>query len=147
MAVIGELSIAGGPPTGPVRAPGMLSRHYAPERPLRLEAEGRMAGEVFLAFGATGPAGADLNLSPTGDLEEAAANLFVMLRALDRPGVGAIAVAAVPDVGIGRAINDRLRRAAAGTSEPAQNSGGADWDDERGPAAPCVLPDADDGQD
>jgi L-threonylcarbamoyladenylate synthase len=74
----------------------------------------------LLAFGPDVPAGAvvTLNLSPSGDLAEAAANLFAMLRALDRPGVGRIAVMSIPQTGLGLAINDRLRRAAAddGTS-------------------------------
>jgi L-threonylcarbamoyladenylate synthase len=69
----------------------------------------------LLAFGPDVPAGAvvTLNLSPSGDLAEAAANLFAMLRALDRPGVGRIAVMPIPQTGLGLAINDRLRRAAA----------------------------------
>lgn len=123
---------------GPVRAPGMLARHYAPSRPLRLNADSDAPreGEVVLGFG---PAGvrATLNLSAKGDLEEAAANLFAMLRALDRPGVAAIAAMAIPEVGLGRAINDRLRRAAA--PAPADKADD-DWNDDRGPSAPCVLP-------
>ena len=73
------------------------------------------ADEGLLAFGPTPPAGAmlTLNLSPTGDLGEAAANLFAQLRALDRPGIGRIAVMPIPQTGLGLAINDRLRRAAA----------------------------------
>ena len=59
-----------------------------------------------------------LNLSPAGDIEEAAANLFAMLRELDRPHVAAIAVMPVPELGLGAAINDRLRRAAAGLADP-----------------------------
>lgn len=138
-AVTGPLATPG---EGPLRAPGMLSRHYAPDRPLRLEANDRRPREALLGFGA-GMAEADLNLSAAGDLAEAAANLFAMLRALDRPDVAAIAVAPVPETGLGVAINDRLRRAAA----PADAHGGPqDWSDERGPSAPCVLPDlADDG--
>ena len=71
--------------------------------------------EGLLAFGETVPAGAMLtmNLSPTGNLGEAAANLFAMMRSLDRPGIGRIAVMPVPHTGLGLAINDRLRRAAA----------------------------------
>ncbi len=93
----------------PRASPGLLLRHYAPDSPLRVEAEAARPGEAMLGFGA---AGGDLNLSPSGDLAEAAANLFAMLRRLDG-GVG-IAVAPIPERGLGRAINDRLRRAARG---------------------------------
>jgi len=96
-------------PTTP-RAPGMLSSHYAPSVPVRLEASEAEAGEALLGFG---PGEATLNLSPSGDPTEAAANLFAMLRALDRPGFTGIAVRPIPDTGLGLAINDRLRRAAA----------------------------------
>ena len=73
------------------------------------------ADEGLLAFGGNVPAGARLtfNLSPTGNLTEAAANLFAMLRALDRPDIARIAVMPIPGAGLGLAINDRLRRAAA----------------------------------
>lgn len=93
-------------------APGQLASHYAPRARLRLGAEGPRPGEVWLGFG-PGPAG--LNLSPAGDLVEAAANLFHLLRAADAAAGegGVIAVAPVPDRGLGRAINDRLARAAA----------------------------------
>jgi L-threonylcarbamoyladenylate synthase len=94
------------------RAPGMLARHYAPSRPLRLDAVKAGSGEVLLGFGPAAPGGA-LNLSPTGNLREAAANLFAMLHQLDRSEIGAIAVMAIPEQGLGRAINDRLRRAAS----------------------------------
>ena len=93
-------------------APGQLASHYAPRGLLRLGATAPVAGEVFIGFG---PGQAKLNLSPSADLVEAAANLFHMLHAADAlagPG-GAIAVAPIPDHGLGRAINDRLRRAAA----------------------------------
>ena len=93
----------------PRASPGMLLRHYAPDSPLRMEAAAARPGEAMLGFGAVN---GDLNLSPSGDLAEAAANLFAMLRRLD--GGGGIAVAPIPDRGLGRAINDRLRRAAAG---------------------------------
>ena len=95
-------------------APGMLSSHYAPKAALRLDADGAEVGEALLAFGAA-PAysGATLNLSPRGDLIEAAANLFSHLRALDASGVRRIAVMKVPHEGLGEAINDRLKRAAA----------------------------------
>jgi L-threonylcarbamoyladenylate synthase len=89
-----------------------LTRHYAPEAPVRLEAEGPRPGEVFLAFGPA-LAGPDvLNLSPSGDLEEAAAILFTFLREADARGASGIAVAPIPEAGLGEAINDRLRRAA-----------------------------------
>ncbi len=96
-------------------APGMLSSHYAPRARIRLNADEPEAGEAFLAFGAmpTGTNGAVLNLSSSGDLVEAAANLFGHLRLLDAAGVGTIAIAPIPMKNIGIAINDRLRRAAA----------------------------------
>jgi L-threonylcarbamoyladenylate synthase len=93
------------------RSPGRMALHYAPEAPVRLDADAPRAGEAFLAFGPT-PAETPFNLSPTGDLREAAANLFAFLRAADRTRPTAIAVAPVPDQGLGEAINDRLRRAA-----------------------------------
>ena len=96
-------------------APGQLASHYAPGAAVRLGATGRaQPGEVWIGFG-PGAQGADLNLSPSGDLVEAAANLFHFLReadALAGPG-GAICISPVPERGLGRAINDRLRRAAA----------------------------------
>jgi L-threonylcarbamoyladenylate synthase len=130
-AVVGPAAAAG---TGPVLSPGMLRRHYAPGRPLRLNATLARPGEALLGFGPAA-APAVLNLSPRGDLVEAAANLFAMLRALDEaPGYSGIAVPPIPEYGLGLAINDRLRRAAA----PMDTNG--EWDD-RGPAGPCVLPD------
>jgi L-threonylcarbamoyladenylate synthase len=131
-AVIGPLA---GPEAGPTRSPGLLGRHYAPGRPVRLAATAARPGEALLGFGPHAPAGC-LNLSPTGDLREAAANLFAALRALDRPDVAGIAVMPIPETGLGRAINDRLRRAAATEDDP--------FDFDRGPAMACVLPDADD---
>lgn len=97
-----------------VKSPGMLARHYAPSVPLRLNATTAAPGEAYLAFGANVAPGAKQteNLSVAGDLTEAAANLFALLRALDSPAFTAIAVAPIPDKGLGRAINDRLRRAA-----------------------------------
>jgi L-threonylcarbamoyladenylate synthase len=95
-------------------APGMLSSHYAPKARLRLDADTPRAGEALLAFGPPPPyAGTTLNLSPRGDLIEAAANLFSHLRALDASGARSIAVMKVPHQGLGEAINDRLKRAAA----------------------------------
>ena len=100
-------------------APGMLASHYAPRTPVRLNAERIEAGEALLAFGPGAVPGADsatavMNLSAQGDLNEAAANLFGYLRALDARGARAIAVMPVPHHGLGEAINDRLRRAAMG---------------------------------
>jgi len=98
-------------------APGQFASHYAPRAQLRLDALSTNAGEALLAFGPALPAGADraacvLNLSPRGDLIEAAANLFSHLRALDAARPSAIAVMPVPHEGLGEAINDRLARAA-----------------------------------
>jgi L-threonylcarbamoyladenylate synthase len=97
------------------RAPGMLASHYAPRLPLRLNAGGVGPRHALLAFGAKAPSGAlaMLNLSAAGDLREAAANLFAYLRRLDASGADEIAVMTIPEQGLGRAINDRLRRAAA----------------------------------
>jgi L-threonylcarbamoyladenylate synthase len=97
------------------RAPGMLASHYAPALPLRLDAEWVDGSEALLAFGAQPLSGAakTINLSPTGDLTEAAANLFAALHDLDRAGFSAIAVMPMPESGLGHAINDRLQRAAA----------------------------------
>lgn len=96
------------------RAPGMLASHYAPNLPLRLDATSVEAGEALLAFGPDSPSGAKetLYLSKSRDVREAAANLFAMLRAVDRADFTAIAVMPIPEQGLGRAINDRLRRAA-----------------------------------
>jgi L-threonylcarbamoyladenylate synthase len=95
------------------RSPGQLASHYAPRLPVRLDAVAMAPGEALLGFGPDAPAGAAANLSLRGDLAEAAANLFAMLRRLDRPGFTGIAVMRVPETGLGVAINDRLRRAAA----------------------------------
>jgi L-threonylcarbamoyladenylate synthase len=111
--LVGRLAAPDG---GPARSPGQLKSHYAPRLALRLNARRPRTGEAFLAFGAL-PPGIDSrsvkNLSPKGDLGEAAANLFAMLRALDRPRFKRIAVATIPMRGLGAAINDRLKRAAA----------------------------------
>jgi L-threonylcarbamoyladenylate synthase len=108
-ALIGPLSEA---EADARRSPGRLTRHYAPRAPVRLNATEAQAGEAWLAFGPA-PAGDRVwNLSPGGDLVEAAANLFVHLRAADRSAPLAIAIAPIPDTGLGEAINDRLRRAA-----------------------------------
>jgi L-threonylcarbamoyladenylate synthase len=115
--VIGRaLVLAGEAGNAPI-APGLLASHYAPAAPVRLAAEEPRAGEAWLGFG---PEPGDLpaetlalNLSPAGDLAEAAANLFGHLRRLDAAGPDRIAVAPIPEHGLGEAINDRLRRAAA----------------------------------
>ena len=110
---------AGSPPgheSAAPLAPGLLASHYAPRARLRLDAQSVRPDEALLAFGPWLPEGATaacLNLSPRGDLLEAAANLFSHLRALDAAGAAAIAVMPVPHDGLGEAINDRLQRAAA----------------------------------
>ncbi len=93
-----------------ITAPGQLKSHYAPTADLRLGAAEAREGEVMLGFG---PVQCDLNLSEAGDLTEAAAGLYGALRSLDASGAAAIAVSPIPETGLGRAINDRLRRAAA----------------------------------
>lgn len=96
-------------------APGQLVSHYAPAAPVRLNASDTKDGEALIGFGDNMPAttGPAINLSPSGDMREAASNLFDALRQLDRAGAKAIAVVPVPTTGIGEAINDRLQRAAA----------------------------------
>jgi L-threonylcarbamoyladenylate synthase len=114
--------VLGGPLTeaapGEISAPGMLASHYAPRTKLRLDAAEVLPGEALLTFGAAKLKGAEnasrvLDLSRSGDLVEAATNLFAHLRALDTSGASAIAVAPIPHEGLGEAINDRLSRAAA----------------------------------
>jgi L-threonylcarbamoyladenylate synthase len=95
---------------GPITSPGQLSSHYAPRAKVRLNASTKEPNEVLLGFGES--TAAALNLSPKGDLAEAAANLFAMLRALDAEAES-IAVMPIPMTGLGEAINDRLQRAAA----------------------------------
>jgi L-threonylcarbamoyladenylate synthase len=109
--IIGPLVM---PEAGAIHAPGMMESHYAPATPLRLNATDIRPGEALLAFGTVARQGADVmcNLSPIGDLKEAASNLFAMLRSLDKSGASRIAVMPIPDEGLGEAINDRLRRAA-----------------------------------
>jgi L-threonylcarbamoyladenylate synthase len=108
------LAVANEPPDEAPLAPGMLASHYAPRTPLRLNASDLRPGEALLALGADAPNAARvLNLSISGDLVEAAANLFSHLRALDNFGARAIAVMPIPNEGLGEAINDRLARAAA----------------------------------
>jgi L-threonylcarbamoyladenylate synthase len=117
-AVIGPIRLAAeshDAKAAPRPSPGMLARHYAPRTPLRLQATHVNGNEALLAFGPRTPEGAvrTLNLSPRGDLTEAAANLFAMLRQLDAGHFAGIAVMPIPEAGLGAAINDRLRRAAA----------------------------------
>lgn len=110
-ALLGEAVRSGGDAGKPI-SPGQLASHYAPEAAVRLEAVEALPGELLVGFGAVK---GRLTLSETGDLVEAAARLFQTLRKADRlagPG-GRIAFAPVPETGLGRAINDRLRRAAA----------------------------------
>ncbi|MEM9395194.1 MAG: L-threonylcarbamoyladenylate synthase [Pseudomonadota bacterium] len=98
---------------GVLTAPGQLASHYAPNAQMRLNAKQRQRGEIWLGFGPES-VGAELTLSAIGDVDEAAANLFAALRLLDAKADGRrIAVAPIPEKGIGKAINDRLRRAAA----------------------------------
>ena len=100
-----------------IAAPGMMTSHYAPNVRLRMNATEIRPGESVLAFGSELPAGADeagaiVNLSPAGDLRQAAAGFFAAIRVLEKEGAP-IAAATVPERGLGRAINDRLRRASA----------------------------------
>lgn len=106
---------------GALTAPGQMASHYAPGAPVRLNASAARPGELLLGFG---PMSCDLNLSASGDLTEAAANLFDHLHRLDARGKP-IAVAPVPGHGLGRAINDRLRRAAAPPAQPGLGAPGA----------------------
>lgn len=99
------------PPQDRPTAPGQLVSHYAPRASVRLGAAHAEPGEVLLGFGPV--AGATINLSETGDLTEATARLFAALHSLDAMGAATIAVSPIPDTGLGQAINDRLRRAAA----------------------------------
>lgn len=106
-AILGEIRYAEA--GAAVKAPGMLKRHYAPSIPLRLNSVEPYDSEAILGFGSMA---CHLNLSPSGDLQEAAANLFRMLRQLDNPIYKGIAVAPIPNHDLGVAINDRLNRAA-----------------------------------
>jgi L-threonylcarbamoyladenylate synthase len=108
-AVVGPL--AGAEKGAGLVAPGMMESHYAPRQPVRLEAVTAGEDEFLIGFGAVA---GDLNLSASGDLAEAAAGLFAALHEAEASGRAGIAVAPVPEAGLGRAINDRLRRAAAG---------------------------------
>ncbi|MDX2145543.1 MAG: L-threonylcarbamoyladenylate synthase [Rhodospirillaceae bacterium] len=109
-AVIGPINLGGDNPTAP-KAPGQLASHYAPRLPLRLNAVEAQPGDCLIGFG---PVAGHMSLSATGDVAEAAANLFALLRRADNPALyKSIAVASVPETGVGLALNDRLRRAAA----------------------------------
>ncbi|WP_331256620.1 L-threonylcarbamoyladenylate synthase [Candidatus Bealeia paramacronuclearis] len=98
-----------------IKAPGQLETHYAPNLPLRMNVSVGQKNEAFLAFGPEYPEEQEglLNLSPKGDLQEAASHLFAMMRKLDQSHYAGIAVAPIPHQGLGLAINDRLKRAAA----------------------------------
>ncbi|MEP4032873.1 L-threonylcarbamoyladenylate synthase [Roseibium polysiphoniae] len=118
--VLGCALIDASTPTRPdaPQAPGMLSSHYAPSAAVRLNAQTVQDGEALLAFGSNRLPGADgavgeINLSPSGNLEEAATRLFAALRHLDSSGAKTICVQTIPMEGLGEAINDRLERAAA----------------------------------
>jgi len=112
-ALVGPLGVHA--PEEGINAPGQLARHYAPRTRLRLNAMEVGDGEALIAFGPEVPKGAarTINLSQTGDLAEAAANLFAALRQLDGLGLETIAVMPIPAHGLGEAINDRLKRAAS----------------------------------
>jgi len=109
-ALVGPVVIATSDDNAP-KSPGMLARHYSPDTPVYLNATGGKDGGLFLAFGAN-DGGSSYNLSPQRNLREAAANLFSLLRRLDALGANSISVAPIPNHGLGRAINDRLSRAA-----------------------------------
>jgi L-threonylcarbamoyladenylate synthase len=113
---LGRVQLPGEEAAATPRAPGMLASHYAPRLMVRLDATEARPGEALLGFGPGEPPpgfAAVRWLSRSGDLAEAAANLFAALRALDRPEYAGIAAMPIPERGLGRAINDRLRRAAA----------------------------------
>jgi L-threonylcarbamoyladenylate synthase len=113
-AVLGQRLATADARAAPI-SPGQLASHYAPLAPLRLDTTCPHVGEALLAFGPEAPdfAGPTINLSPSGDIDEAAVNFFAALRCLDAAGADAIAVMPIPTHGLGEAINDRLRRAAA----------------------------------
>jgi hypothetical protein len=127
-AIAGPLAAAEPDAADAPRSPGRLLRHYAPRRArLRLNAAEPNPGEAYLGFGPC--LFAELNLSPERDLVRAAARLFSHLRALDEAGYGSVAVAPIPNAGLGEAINDRLARAAGGDPP-------CETDPQRGP---CIL--------
>ena len=97
-------------PATTIEAPGQLASHYAPSKPLRINAASAAPDEYWIGFG---PLDGDANLSPSGDLTQAAARLFDLLHQADASAKPTIGVAPIPNEGLGAAINDRLRRAAA----------------------------------
>ncbi len=106
--VVGEITLDTG--KRPIVAPGMMVRHYAPSAKLRLNAKTKKRGEILVGFGPEAPQDS-MNLSPTGNLREAAAKLFFTLRELDKRNIIEAAIMPIPETGLGVAINDRLRRA------------------------------------
>ncbi len=114
-AALGIEVLSGNDGKAALTAPGQLTSHYAPNASMRLNAQSLQAGEALLGFGDVESlqAQVSLNLSPLGNVQEAAANLFSMMRQLDEMGVQKIAVSPIPNQGLGEAINDRLKRAAA----------------------------------
>jgi L-threonylcarbamoyladenylate synthase len=110
-AAVGEVLLHSD--NGTISSPGMLLSHYAPACPVRLNATDKKPGEMFLGFGREQDKLSDINLSEAGDLTEATAKLFAAFHMLDEMQVQAIAVGPIPEIGLGVAINDRLRRAAA----------------------------------
>lgn len=117
MRILGQTVLEATAPSAAPKAPGLLRSHYAPKARVRLNALAPEPGEVLLGFGPN-LVDATLNLSPTGDTTEAAANLFRCLAELDATGAASIAVSPVPKTGLGLAINDRLERAAAPRTDP-----------------------------
>lgn len=116
--VIGRPVTRGDKAGATIEAPGMLASHYAPDAPVRLDAGDVKPGEALIRFGGTPLPGEDkaalvLDLSPGGNLAEAAANLFGYMKTADAAGARSIAVSPIPTTGLGEAINDRLQRAAA----------------------------------
>ncbi len=125
-AIVGPLAEPATPTPDRPRAPGQLASHYAPRLPVRLDATTVEPDEALLTFGPNAPRGAHatFDLSPSGDLAEAARRLYALLRAADRSGARRIAVMPIPAEGLGEAIRDRLRRAAAPRDEIAHERGG-----------------------
>ena len=107
--IIGPIELHAG--QGAIKSPGLLEKHYAPRSALRIDVLQPRDGEAYIAFGPQFKK-APYNLSETGDLTEAAANLFSLLHELDKQNPAGIAIAPIPETGLGIAINDRLRRAA-----------------------------------
>lgn len=111
-SVIGSIALSQQNESSLIKAPGMMKRHYAPNRPLRLNVTDLKEGEALLGFGSSKNLPITLNLSKKADLTEAATNLFRMLRELDQDRFVGIAVMPIPMTGLGIAMNDRLQRAA-----------------------------------